>query len=313
MALSRYYFGVPFKRVETWQYLHGVPLPDATQFDQMRTLLPIVRPIYQCLQALAPEGQTLFYDDTPNRILALSKATLANNKRSGIYTTALVSQVGPYAIYLFSTGPRYARENVVPLLRTRQDPAAFLTMSDASPLNIPSAPPSDERLLARWILSFCLVHGRRKFWEVSGLYSPEADFVLTQISEVYQHERHCRQARLADVQRLTYHQAHSGPLLQALHVWLTAKLQFYEVEPNSGLGQAMAYLLRHWVSLTRFLQVPGAPLDNSLCERAIKVIIRHRRNSQGFRTLFGAQVGDGLMSVIHTAVMNQANRHLAKP
>jgi len=39
------------------------------------------------------------------------------------------------------------------------------------------------------------------------------------------------------------------------------------VEPNSGLGQAISYLLKHWEKLTLFLRQPGAPLDNSIVER----------------------------------------------
>ncbi len=306
IAVSHYYFGMPFKRLETWQGLQGVPLADATQFDQMKLLMPVALPIYQCLVTLAPEGKTLFYDDTPNRILGKRTAN-ASSSRRGVYTTAMVSELGALTIYLFSTSYRYARENVVPLLNTRQCRDTFLTMSDAGPMNLHRGDDLAEHLVARWVLAFCLVHGRRTFWELSETYPPEAEFVLEQISEVYRHERHCHQAGLTDQQRLLYHQKYSGPLMEALHYWLTAKLQFGEVEPNSPLGDAMRYLLRHWIALTRFLQVPGAPLDNSLCERAIKVVIRYRRNSQYFRTLFGAQVGDVLMSLIHTAVMNKIN------
>lgn len=306
MALAHYYFGTPFKRLETWQALQGIPLPDATQFDQMKALLPVVLPVYHCLVALAPEGNAFFYDDTPNRILSQHMANKSATRRS-IYTTAMVSELGRWTIYLFSTSTCYARENVVPLLNTRQRQDAFFTMSDAGPMNLRRGDELAEHLLARWILAFCLVHGRRAFWELSETYPAEAEFVLEQISEVYRHERHCRQSGLSDEQRWLYHRKHSGPLMEALHYWLTAKLQFGEVESNSPLGDAMRYLLRYWVALTRFLQVPGAPLDNSLCERAIKVMIRYRRNSQYFRTLFGAQIGDVMMSVIHTAARNQIN------
>lgn len=304
IALGRYYFGLPFKRLEHWQRLLGIPLSDATQWDKIGELMKMLKPVYRCLLSLAPEGQTVFYDDTPNRILALPDTQAT---RKGVYTTAMISQLGPHAIYLFCTSGRYASENVVPLLSGREDPALFLTMSDASAMNIPRVDELNEALLARWILSFCLVHGRRKFWEISAMFEPECDFVLEQISQVYQHEKICRQQRMTDLQRLAYHQAHSAPLLQALHSWLTNKLQFYEVEPNSGLGQAMQYMLKHWEALTRFLHVPGAPLDNSLCERAIKVVLRHRKNSLFFKTLFGAEVGDCLMSVIYTAAMGQVN------
>jgi hypothetical protein len=42
------------------------------------------------------------------------------------------------------------------------------------------------------------------------------------------------------------------------------------VEPNSALGKAIVYMQSHWETLTRFLSVPGAPLDNNLAERVLK-------------------------------------------
>ena len=35
-----------------------------------------------------------------------------------------------------------------------------------------------------------------------------------------------------------------------LHDWLEAQLALKQVEPNSGLGKAITYLLRHWKGLT---------------------------------------------------------------
>ncbi len=72
------------------------------------------------------------------------------------------------------------------------------------------------------------------------------------------------------------------------------------MEPNSGLGKAISYMLRQWPALTLFLREPGAPLDNNLCERALKKAILHRKNSLFYKTLNGAEVGDLYMSLIHT-------------
>jgi hypothetical protein len=66
-------------------------------------------------------------------------------------------------------------------------------------------------------------------------------------------------------------------------------------------------MLKHWHALTRFLSVAGAPMDNSLCEQAIKVAIRQRRNSLFYKTVKGAEVGDCLMTVIYTAAKNKIN------
>jgi hypothetical protein len=84
------------------------------------------------------------------------------------------------------------------------------------------------------------------------------------------------------------------------------QVQFAErkVEPNSGLGEAIAYMSKHWEGLTLFLRVKGAPLDNNVCERALKKAILHRRNSLFYRTLNGARVGDIFMALIYTAELN---------
>jgi hypothetical protein len=61
------------------------------------------------------------------------------------------------------------------------------------------------------------------------------------------------------------------------------------------------------LTLTLFLRVPGAPLDNNICERALKMAIRHRKNSLFYKTTRGARVGDIFMSLIHTCRLCGAN------
>ena len=82
------------------------------------------------------------------------------------------------------------------------------------------------------------------------------------------------------------------------------QIQQRKVEPNSALGEAIAYLRKHWNELTLFLRAAGAPLDNNVCERALKKAILHRNNAYFYRTLNGAHVGDVFMSLIHTAELN---------
>jgi hypothetical protein len=64
---------------------------------------------------------------------------------------------------------------------------------------------------------------------------------------------------------------------------------------------------KRWGKLTLFLRVPGAPLDNNICERALKKAILHRKNALFFKTQNGAKVGDIFMSLIHIAELNGAN------
>ena len=66
-------------------------------------------------------------------------------------------------------------------------------------------------------------------------------------------------------------------------------------------------MTKHWEKLTLFLREPGAPLDNNLCERALKRAILHRKNALFYRTQNGARVGDLYMTLIHTAELSGAN------
>lgn len=305
LSIARYGLGLPFKRIEWWQSVQGVPLADATQWDKVNELAHWVRPVHQLLYQLSADTPLMYYDDTPNTILSLMNGT-QQTKRKGVYTTAIVSQKEEHLIYLYITSEQYAGENVGDLLKQRDPQAGELTtMSDASFNNKPK--PIEDTLLERWILCFCLVHGRRKFFELMSFFDDECHFVLKIIGKIYQHEKDCKIKGYPANDRLAYHQENSLPLMFSLRTWLSNKLLYHEIEPNSGLGESIRYMLKHWEGLTQFLRHPGAPIDNSLCERAIKVAIRHRRNSLFFKTRLGAKVGDCLMSIIQTAARCGAN------
>ncbi|HEY6845373.1 MAG TPA: transposase, partial [Terracidiphilus sp.] len=95
--------------------------------------------------------------------------------------------------------------------------------------------------------------------------------------------------------------------MEKFHGWLEAQFAERKTEPNSGLGKAITYLLRHWRPLTLFLRQAGAPLDNNVVERALKRAVLHRKNALFYRTLNGADVGDLFMSLIHTCQLCDAN------
>jgi transposase len=77
-------------------------------------------------------------------------------------------------------------------------------------------------------------------------------------------------------------------------------LREHLVEPNSSLGKAFQYLLNQWETLTQFLRVAGAPFDNNTVERALKLMIRQRRNSLFYASTHSAYVASLLTSVIAT-------------
>jgi hypothetical protein len=88
---------------------------------------------------------------------------------------------------------------------------------------------------------------------------------------------------------------------------MTAQIDERRVEPNSRLGAAIHYMTKRWDRFTLFLRQPGAPLDNSICERALKKAVLHRKGSLFYKTLNGARVGDLFMSLIYSAELAGIN------
>ena len=127
------------------------------------------------------------------------------------------------------------------------------------------------------------------------------------LKEVYGHEAEARALSMSPDERLQHHRSHSKPLMDDLEKWLKKQFDDRLVEPNSALGRAIRYMQNHWSKLTQFLTVPGAPLDNNLCERVLKKAILHRKNSLFYKTQNGARVGDTCMSLVHTAELVGAN------
>ena len=112
---------------------------------------------------------------------------------------------------------------------------------------------------------------------------------------------------MTDEERLAFHQAESGPVMGRLKAWMETEIAEKKVEPNSGMWKAIAYVLKRWAPLTLFLRVAGAPLDNNICERALKLAITHRKNAYFYKTENGSRVGDIFMSLIHTCRLNGVN------
>jgi len=305
IGLLRYGTGLPLYRLAKLQESMGIPLPSGTAFELVEEGADELAELHEALVVVAANGEVLHNDDTTMKILDLASLTEAakeeeDTERTGIFTTGLVSVVGEQRIALYFTGRRHAGENLTEVLKRRasaQGPP--LQMSDALSRNT-----SKE---FETIISNCLVHARRNFVDVLESFPVEVRHVLKELGRVYHHEAEAKSRGLNDEQRLRYHIEHSAEVMRGLHDWLQGQLDRHEVEPNSGLGQAYTYMLKRWETFTVFLRVPGAPLDNNICERALKRVILHRKNSLFFKTENGARVGDLWMSLIHTCELNGVN------
>jgi hypothetical protein len=301
IALLKYGSGMPFYRLEKLEQLLGIPLPASTQWEIAEEGAEVIKAAPEELVRQAAQGEVLHNDDTAMRVLRMAREP--SDDRTGVFTSGIVSTQQGRKIALYFTGRQHAGENLRDVLAHRALAlAAPVQMSDALSRNTSALPEGVEILLAN-----CLAHGRRQFVEVAASFPDACRYVLETLGSVYKYDAEARAAQLPPQDRLLFHQQHSEPLMKTLQDWMEAQFSQHLVEPNSGLGKAITYFLRHWKGLTAFLRDAGAPLDNNICERALKRAVLHRKNALFYRTLHGSEVGDLFMSLIHTCELNEAN------
>ena len=304
IALLKYGTGMPFYRLEKLQEGFGVPLPSSTQWEILEETKKKIEPAYEELFRQAAQGSVIYNDDTTVRILELMGKRREKlhdpPERTGLYTTGIISEVEARKIALYFSANRHAGENL----------AKLLTLRDAwrgPPIQMSDGLKHNRLEGTETIVSHCLAHGRRRFLDLFENFPDEVRHIIDIFAEVYKVEKISRQEQLEDDARLKLHQRDSRPLMDDLEHWLHDLFAEKKVEPNSQLGQAIEYVTKRWDSLTLFLRKPGAPLDNNICERALKKAILNRKNSLFFKTRYGAQVGDLFLSLIHTAELCRAN------
>jgi transposase len=313
IGLLKYGSGLPFNRLEGLQGDLDVPLPASTQWDIVQAVAATLAPAFAELIRQAAQGEVLHNDDTTVKILELMgdrsrQEALADaaddggdaDQRRGLYTSGVVALRDGHRVALFFSGHRHAGENLAQVLKHRaEELPPPIRMCDALSRNLPGE--------LQTILAHCLAHARRRFVDAYDRFPEPCRHLLESLAVVYRNDAVARGRQLSPEARLRFHQEESQPTMQQLHDWLTRQLGEKLTEPNSALGGAIGYMLRHWDKLTLFLRQAGAPLDNNLCERALKKAILHRKNALFYKTRNGARVGDLFMSLIYTCELNQAN------
>jgi transposase len=304
IGLLKYGAGLPFNRIERLERGMGIPLPAATQWEIVERAADKMAPAYDELIYQAAQGDVLHNDDTTMKILELcgqSQKEAMEDKdskeRTGVFTSGIVSVGSGHKTALFFTGRNHAGENLEKVLKERAEALG-------PPVQMCDLLPSNTAGDFETIVAGCMAHSRRKYVEVANNFPEQVKHVLEELKKVYQNDATARKEGMSPEARLAFHQAESGPVMKNLEAWLDEQIKEKKVEPNSSLGEAIDFMQRHWEKLTRFLHVPGAPLDKNLVERALKKSILHRKNAYFYKTQNGARVGDTFMTFIHTAELN---------
>jgi hypothetical protein len=269
IVLAKYGAQLPFYRLAQMQESCGVPVSESVMFERSEQVADQVLPIYLALKKEAA--------NTAIKILSClkededGKAGRRATNTSGIVVKTRDGDL----IALYASGRRHAGENLDQLLDGRDaELGPPIQMGDAAAVNWKG---KHRRIEAkRW------ARARRKFIEIEDSFPAACNLVLEVIGKIYRYE--AETVKMSDEERLTYHQARSGPVVANLYEWIEEQFEQRLAEPNSSLGQALRYLQRHRRELTRFLSLVKIPLDNNRVERALSLatcnVPRHITNCQ---------------------------------
>jgi transposase len=306
MVIDKFYTGTPYHHQSNLADIFGCAISASTIFDQCEQVANVLTPVFHELQRQAANARRFLLDDTHNRILAQQpelreKPNGTKQIRTGIYTSGLIAAgINGYDIILFNTSLGHAGEhlNAILLKRDAGLPPPLI-MSDALSSNTVT------KVIVK--SCYCNAHARRQFYDLEKLYPNEIKWLLDQYGLIWQHDAFTKNENMGDLQRLSYHQTYSLPVMKSIYDWAQVRQASPAFEEYSALGKAINYFLKHYEKLIMFCIEEGALLDNNRMEEKLKIVIRGRKSSHFYKTVTGADVANILISLIATADQAQEN------
>ena len=122
----------------------------------------------------------------------------------------------------------------------------------------------------------CMAHARRYFEKALDNDHKRASYALEQIQRLYVIERKIKQRKLDEQTITRYRKYFAKKILDELHKWM--KEQIHLVLPKSAIGKAIAYTLKIWNNLIRYIDDPIYQIDNNLIENTIRPLALGRKN-----------------------------------
>ena len=268
----------------------GVEIADQTMCGWMRQCAELLDPLYARLKQFVLSSKVVGTDDTPVKVL---DRRLARATRKGRFWPYVGDRNHVAAVFDYTpTRERAGPEQFLKGYRGFLQADAYVAYD--------SFFTDPERGLVEVA---CWAHTRRHFHQALDTDPARMGAVLAYIAQLYAVEKRARRCGVeGDALRLLREHA-SRPVLAQLQGYLL-KIRG-QVLPKSEAGQAVAYALKNWTALTRYLEDGDLSIDNNHTERSLRGIAVGRRNW----TFVGSDRGGKTMAVLRSFV---ASCELAK-
>ena len=290
LGASKYADHLPLHRLERILARHGVELSRKTMGDWMAHIAAMLNPLVDLMAKLVRESKALHTDATKMPYL---DPEVKGKSRSGQMWAFVGDRDHPFDVFRF--GADHSATCIDAFLQDH--PYHGYLSADA--LNI-----YDHLFKGGLVLEIgCWAHARRKFYEAKDNDAARSHVAMAHIRRLYAIEAEARaliaarqlQGVAADAVFLELRQNKSLPELVTLKQWLEAEQP--KVLPKSLIGLAIAYALKHWQALTRFVHDGFLAIDNNIAERTLRHIAVGRKNWLFAGSAHGAETAATLFSV----------------
>jgi transposase len=259
--VSKLAYGLPLYRQAKWYDREKNPIPRSTQCDWMLAAARMLEQIYQLMKLDVKLSEIIKTDDT---VIGIQDPGRDGTLRKGKMTPYVGDRNHPCIIFEFSPDQSFAKnraffENFRGIIQADAAGGWDALFKDGS------------RKCAG-----CHAHSRRKYYEYLANNSDDPDCytILEFYRELYIIEDSIKD--MSPAERLAVRRRRSKPVIKNLRQFLIGLQSKYP--PSNKLMKAVAYTLRHWIPLTRFLKNGALDIDNNSCERIIKEFVLSRKN-----------------------------------
>jgi transposase len=293
---SKYQYALPLYRQEQLFKHHGIELSRKTLASWMLQSSDLLMRVYQQLHQRQLQHVVIHADETPLKVIHEDKSQCY----MWVYCTGTDSPPDKSQVNMMKNRPR----NIV--LYDYQNSRAGACAKNylhgyQGYLQVDGYAGYEQ---TEATLVGCFAHARRKFIEAQKVQvkgkTGKADWAINHIRKLYRLEAEIKDNSAAEKQALR--QRHAQPLLQQLKSWLDKSA--LQVPPKSAIGKAIAYSLRQWPKLIRYIDDGHLSIDNNRAERAIKPFVIGRKNWLFANTSNGAEASAVLYSLVETAKAN---------
>jgi transposase len=303
LLVSKYCDHLPLYRQSEIYARDGVDLDRSTLSDWVGQAVWLLQPIVDGIRNHVFAAEKVHADDTPVPVLEPGLGRTRTG-RLWVYVRddrPFCGPAPPAAVY-FSSPDRGGEHPAAHLAHftgfLQADAysgfAALYEPRKASP-TLPAMPAITEVA--------CWAHSRRAIFDVwQSTKSAVAKAALDRIAKFYIIED---QARFAPPDERLAHRAALIPLLNEFFAWAQAAER--KLSARSDLAEALRYIIKRRVALTRFATDARLEPDNNIAENAIRGIALGRRNWLFAGSNSGGDRAAAMYSILQTAKLNGVN------